>query len=239
MINTNISIILLPLGLVRHMVFSLFRKRGKCTLQEINFYQLSKDPYLPDKLLALQDLRINPCSLESESYGSSMHHLLITSNSVPEDPVVIGHTSLVQSKVEICPRARTIYQSSSSSLPLCIALCLALKASANPPAKLGVLRPLSPPLLVILVPESRGAGGGIGLRPPAAGRFDGGAGGCGLARMTGAVPFFDGGGGGVGRKAGAGGGGGASSLRYAEGAQPFLPEEFLANHQPRIALSIT
>lgn len=53
--------------------------------------------------------------------------------------------------------------------------------------------------------------------------------------MTGAVPFFaGGGGGGVGRKAGvAGGGGGASSLRYAEGAQPFLPEAVLANHQPK------
>jgi len=129
-----------------------------------------------------------------------------------------------------------IYQSSSSSRPRCIALCLALKASANPPAKLGVLRPLSVPLLAILVPESRGAGGSAGLRPPAAGRFAGGAGGWGLARTTGAVPFAfaGGGGGGVGRKAGAaGGGGGASSLRYAEGAQPFLPEEFLANHQPK------
>jgi hypothetical protein len=51
--------------------------------------------------------------------------------------------------------------------------------------------------------------------------------------MTGAVPFFaGGGGGGVGRKAGAAGGG-ASSLRYAEGAQPFLPEAVLANHQPK------
>jgi hypothetical protein len=53
--------------------------------------------------------------------------------------------------------------------------------------------------------------------------------------MTGAVPFFaGGGGGGVGRKAGAaGGGGGASSLRYADGAQPFLPDEVLASHQPK------
>jgi hypothetical protein len=56
--------------------------------------------------------------------------------------------------------------------------------------------------------------------------------------MTGAVPFFAGGGGGVGRKAGAaGGGGGASSLRYAEGAQPFLPEAVLANHQPKILVN--
>ena len=66
-----------------------------------------------------------------------------------------------------------------------MALCLAFSASANPPAKLGVgvLRPLSVPLT--LKPESRGAGGGAGLRPPAAGRFAGGAGGVGLARTTG------------------------------------------------------
>lgn len=100
-----------------------------------------------------------------------------------------------------------------------MALCLAFSASASPPAKLGVgvLRPLSDPFT--LKPESRGAGGGAGLRPPAAGRLAGGAGGVGLARTTGPLPFdfaaAGGGGGGIGRAAGAagGGGGGASSLR--------------------------
>jgi hypothetical protein len=84
------------------------------------------------------------------------------------------------------------------------------------------------------MPESRGAGGG-GLRPPAAGLFAGGAGGIGLARP--AEPFaplafgaVGGGGGGVGLMTGAAGG--ASSLRYADGAQPW-PEEFLASHQPK------
>jgi hypothetical protein len=115
-----------------------------------------------------------------------------------------------------------IYQSSSSLRSFCIALCLALKASASPPAKLGVgvLRPLSVPLplLFMLMPESRGASGGAGLRP-AAGRFAGGAGGVGFPRT--AAPFVPlarmvvgGGGGGVGLTTGAGGGGGGdSSLR--------------------------
>lgn len=141
--------------------------------------------------------------------------------------------------------SQIIYQSSSSSRPLCIALCLALNASANPPAKLGVgvLRPLfSPlPLPFMLIPESRGAGGGAGLRPAAAGLFAGGAGGVGLP-LT-AEPFAPlgletpgGGGGGVGRMTGAGGGGGgASSLRYAEGAQPW-PVAVLASHHPRCLL---
>ena len=68
-----------------------------------------------------------------------------------------------------------------------MALCLALNASASPPAKLGVgvLRPLSVPFELTLIPESRGGGGAAGLRP-ATGRFDGGAGGFGLARTTGA-----------------------------------------------------
>jgi hypothetical protein len=118
-----------------------------------------------------------------------------------------------------------------------MALCLALRASAKPPAKLGVLRPLSVPLPLppfILRPESRGAGGGAGLRP-AAGRFAGG-GGAGLARAVAPfVPFAlggaaGGGGGGVGLITGAGG---ASSLRYAEGAQP-SPVEVLASHHPRV-----
>jgi hypothetical protein len=136
------------------------------------------------------------------------------------------------------------HQSSSSSRPFfCIALCLALNASANPPAKegVGVLRPLFsplPPLPFMLIPESRGAGGGAGLRP-AAGLFAGGAGGVGLPRT--AAPFAPfgleapgGGGGGVGRMTGAaGGGGGASSFRYAEGAQPW-PVAVLASHHPKI-----
>ena len=92
-----------------------------------------------------------------------------------------------------------------------MALCLALNASANPPARLplpplarlfGVARPESvplppPPLLdapggtVRLTALSRwGGGGGIGLRPavvPAVegmGRLEGGAGGVGLARRA-------------------------------------------------------
>lgn len=91
-------------------------------------------------------------------------------------------------------RSQSLYQSSSSSTfwpPT--ALCLALRASANPPAKLppellfGVALPLSVPLpgpkLTAL--SLAGAGGGRGFRPPAAappatGRLDGGAGGVGL-----------------------------------------------------------
>ena len=96
-----------------------------------------------------------------------------------------------------------LYQSSSSSRPFCIALCLALRASANPPAMLGVgvLRPLSVPLPVpldatpMLFPESRGAGGGAGLRP-AAGLFAGGAGGVGFPRAIDPFVFATGGGGG-------------------------------------------
>jgi hypothetical protein len=102
-----------------------------------------------------------------------------------------------------------------------------------------VLRPLSvplPPLLFMLMPESRGAGGGAGLRPAAVGRFAGGAGGLGLpptaAPLVPLALATGGGGGGVGRTTGAaGGGGGASSLRYADGAQP-CPASVLANHQP-------
>ena len=93
-----------------------------------------------------------------------------------------------------------------------MALCLARSASANPPAKLGVgvFRPLSFPLLLLrLIPESRGAGGGAGFLP-AAGLLAGGAGGLGFPRA--AVPFTPlvlgaaGGGGGVGRTIGAGAG---------------------------------
>jgi hypothetical protein len=95
----------------------------------------------------------------------------------------------------------------------------------------------------MLMPESRGAGGGAGLRPAAAGLFAGGVGGVGLART--AEPFAPlgldapgGGGGGVGRMTGAtDGGGGASSLRYAEGAQPW-PVAVLASHHPRYSLAL-
>lgn len=120
------------------------------------------------------------------------------------------------------------HQSSSSSLPFWIALCLALNASASPPAKLGVgvFRPLSVPLPeppFKLIPESRGASTGVGFLPPAAGRLAGGAGGVGFVRTV--DPFIatdftaaGGGGGGVGRITGAGAW--ISSLRYAEGVQP-------------------
>lgn len=68
--------------------------------------------------------------------------------------------------------------------------CLALKASARPPAKLagllpsGVALPLLPLFkLVILTALSLGAGGGAGFFP--AGRFVGGRGGFGFAFTTG------------------------------------------------------
>lgn len=104
-----------------------------------------------------------------------------------------------------------IYQSSSSSFRPCILICLALNASAKPPAKLGAL-PLSafsgvfpplPPLPVpILTALSLGAGGGAGFLPPP-GRF-GGAGGVGFALTAGAreavplMPFVGAEGGGAG-----------------------------------------
>ena len=93
-----------------------------------------------------------------------------------------------------------IYQSSSSSCRPCILICLALNASASPPAKLGALLPSGlsgvflplPPLLVpILTALSLGAGAGAGFLPPP-GRF-GGAGGVGFALAAGAreaVPFM-------------------------------------------------
>lgn len=91
-------------------------------------------------------------------------------------------------------------------------ICLALNASAKPPAKLGALAPSAfsgvfpplPPLLVpILTALSLGAGGGAGFLPPP-GRF-GGAGGVGFAfAAAGAreavplMPFVDAEGGGAG-----------------------------------------
>ena len=86
------------------------------------------------------------------------------------------------------------YQSSSSSFRPCILICLALNASAKPPAKLGarlplsalsgVFLPLSPLLVPMLTALSLGAGGGAGFLPPP-GRF-GGAGGVGFAFAAGA-----------------------------------------------------
>lgn len=93
----------------------------------------------------------------------------------------------------------TIYQSSSSSLSPCplMALCLALKASANPPARLpppmllGVARPESVPLPVPrLMPLSR-AGEAVGFLAAGTGLLAGGAGGVGfaLAATGGAAGF--------------------------------------------------
>lgn len=79
-----------------------------------------------------------------------------------------------------------------------MALCLALSASASPPARLpppvllGVALPLSPPDGVVkLTALSRaGVGGGKGFLPPAAGLFAGGAGGVGLAFAVGRFACF-------------------------------------------------
>jgi hypothetical protein len=95
-----------------------------------------------------------------------------------------------------------------------MALCRALRASANDPARLGVgvlLRLLSEPLALRLMPESLGCSPAGFL--PAAGLFIGGWGGVGLDR---AAPFAAGGGGGA---RGAGAGAGACSSTYAEGTQ--------------------
>ena len=120
-----------------------------------------------------------------------------------------------------------IYQSSSSSFRPCMLICLALNASAKPPAKLGALPPsafsgvflpLPPSLVPILTALSLGAGGGAGFFPPP-GRF-GGAGGVGFAFAAGAreavplTPLVDaeGGGAGTARATGWGGAGGGMGL---------------------------
>lgn len=142
-----------------------------------------------------------------------------------------------------------------------IAFCLALNASARPPAKLpdpillGVALPESVPLLGRSESPPRltalslaGVGGGNGFLAPAAGLFTGGAGGVGLARIAGAgdgfrcVPFVSGvaAKAGVARAGAAGGGGGGGGARacsisstYAEGAQPWDPVVvFLQSHHP-------
>lgn len=105
-------------------------------------------------------------------------------------------TSLVSYPHPLHTTHATCYQS-SSSVPLprpCILACRALKASANPPAKLeppellpGVSRPLSLPILTAL---SLGVGVSIGcLRTAALGRFAGGAGGLGLPCLAVEVPL--------------------------------------------------
>jgi hypothetical protein len=143
-----------------------------------------------------------------------------------------------------------------------IAFCLALNASASPPAKLpepillGVALPESVPLLGRSESDPRltalsraGVGGGKGFLAPAAGLFTGGAGGVGLARTAGAgdvlrsVPFVSdvAANAGVGRAGATGGGGGGGaraccsiSSTYADGAQPWDPVVvLLQSHHPR------
>lgn len=108
-------------------------------------------------------------------------------------------------------------------------ICLALNASARPPARLGVLElvsafsgvcpPLAPPLMVLMLTAlSLGAGSGTGFLPPT-GRF-GGAGGVGFALAAGAreavplMPFViaEAGGTGTARATGWGGAGGGMGL---------------------------
>ncbi len=110
--------------------------------------------------------------------------------------------------------------------------CLALNASANPPAKLGarldvlsgVTLPLpfnAPPTLLILTALSLAGSGAAGFLPT--GLLAGGTGAAGLVLAAGRVaPSATGGGGGGARAVAAGGGAWASSLRYAEGAQPWV-----------------
>ena len=85
---------------------------------------------------------------------------------------------------------RNPYQSSSSSRFPCMLACLALRASAKPPARLGVAFPLSGvarplplplPFMLILTALSLGAGGGNGFF----GRFVGSTGGIGFPFDTG------------------------------------------------------
>jgi len=103
-----------------------------------------------------------------------------------------------------------------------MAFCLALKASARPPARLppprllGVPLPESVPLAVprLTALSLAGAGGGIGFLDPApTGLFAGGAGGIGFARVAGAglgTPFATGVAAGTGRGGATGGGGGGA-----------------------------
>lgn len=140
-----------------------------------------------------------------------------------------------------------------------MALCLALRASANPPARLpppilfGVARPESVPLPVPrLIPLSR-AGEAAGFRAAGTGLFAGGAGGVGFALpITGGVPGLvcpfatTGMGTPRGGAAGGGGGGGGAaracsiSSTYAVGVQPsFMVCTFLQSHQLQISAERT
>jgi len=120
-----------------------------------------------------------------------------------------------------------VHQSSSSSF-LAMAFFLASRASASPPAKLGVgvlLRLPSDPFM--LIPESRAGncGAAAGFLP-AAGRL---AGGVGFAAPL--APFAAGGGGGGLATAAGGGGGGACSSTYAAGTHAW-PSGVFASHHP-------
>lgn len=120
------------------------------------------------------------------------------------------------------------HQSSSPRCLPCIAACLCLNASANPPAILPLLSLAPPPSTELtplpLYPLSRAESPGLGAGFLPAGRLAGGAGGLGL-------PL-------AGRAGGAGGGGGGAGLcwtssRYADGAQPDADlSRREANHQP-------
>lgn len=134
-----------------------------------------------------------------------------------------------------------------------MAFCLALNATASPPAILfSVALPLSPPdgVVKLTALSLAGVGGGKGFLPPAAGLFAGGGGGVGLAFAAGGLACF----GmplvttecvwGVGRGAvgGVGGGGGARicsdsiSSMYAEGVQPSAEETGLRqSHHPFVS----
>ena len=147
-----------------------------------------------------------------------------------------------------------------------MAFCLALNASASPPAKLplpmllGVTLPESVPLLGrseslprLTALSLAGVGGGKGFLAIANGLLTGGAGGVGLARTAGpgdgfrSVPFVIGvaASAGVGRAGATGGGGGGGarscsiSSTYADGAQPWEPVlVFLQSHHPGKFVSI-
>lgn len=147
------------------------------------------------------------------------------------------------------PKFQTKNDSINHSSSLFIALDLALRASARPPARLGpppccpegVTEPLPVGVPPFEYPLSLGVLGAAGLR--AAGRFAGGAGGVGLALTAGAPFAFAaagaGGGGGLEAAGGAGGGGGGArtSSRYAAGVQPDAdPSILFPSHHPAIPL---
>lgn len=139
-----------------------------------------------------------PTPLERNDDGQSSHSRTLTT---PHSLRVQDERSpsILRGSTKTSPA----YQSSSSSFfPPFIALCLALNASARPPARLpppvllvllGVALPLSPPDGVVRLTalSLAGVGGGSGFLPPAAGRFAGGAGGVGLAFAAGAFACLE------------------------------------------------